>query len=331
MFGDRYRFILVVALIVAAGATYGVYRVLTDMRASSRIVTQPVVVAAADIAEGGALTRAQLTIAQMPLSAIPAGAYATLDSVENRVARVGIFKGEAIVPGRLAPTGTAAGIEVKIAPGKRAMAVRIDDVAGLGGLIQPNSRVDVMVTIQDQGDNATGAGRVSKVFMSNMRVLSVGQQLDRGADGRAIAGASATLEVTPEEAERLAVAEREGSIRLVLRGYGDPDSIKTDGARPNDVLSQLRSGQVIPATPPRAATTQARPSRTATAPAPVTAAPAPVAPATTVVPPSPDSVIVRVYRGAAVSSQKFANGNDSVRRDSLRRDSMRRNLIKPPL
>lgn len=315
MFGDRYRLVLVVAVVVALGATYGVYRVITDMRASSRIVTQPVVVAAADIPEGGALTPVLLSVTQLPVAAIPAGAYPSTDSIVGRVARVAIFKGEAIVPGRLAPEGTSAGLEVKITPGKRAMAVRIDDVAGLSGLIQPNSRVDVMVTIQDQGDNATGSGRVSKLFMSNMRVLSVGQQFDRGADGRAVGAGSATLEVFPDEAERLAVAQREGSIQLVLRGYGDPDSIKTDGARPNDVLSQLRNGERKRAPEP-----VSRPRPSAPAPTPVVQTPAP-APKTIVVPPNADSVTVKIYRGAALTQQKFPDKKDSVKRDT----------IKPPL
>lgn len=315
MFGDRYRLVLITAVLVALAATFGVYRVITDMRASSRIVTQAVVVAAADIPEGGALTPVLLSVTQLPVAAIPAGAYSSPDSVAGRVARVAIFKGEAIVPGRLAPEGTTAGIEVKITPGKRAMAVRIDDVAGLSGLIQPNSRVDVMVTIQDQGENATGSGRVSKLFMSNMRVLSVGQQFDRGADGRAVGAGTATLEVFPEEAERLAVAQREGSIQLVLRGYGDPDSIQTDGARPNDVLSQLRSGGTKPR--PAPAVTRPRPSAPASAPA---VSPAPIQPPRTIaVPANADSVTVRIYRGSAQpTQQKFADKKDSVKRDTIK-------------
>ncbi len=326
MFGDRYRFILIAALVVAAGATYGVYRVITDMRESSRVVTQPVVVAGVDIAEGAALKSTMLAVMQMPVSAIPAGGYSSLDSVVSRVARVTIFKGEAIVPGRLAPEGTSAGIEVKITPGKRAMAVRIDDVAGLNNLIQPNSRVDVMVTIQDQGDNATGGGRVSKMFMENMRVLSVGQQFDRGADGRSVGAGTATLEVTPEEAERLAVAGREGSIQLVLRGYGDPDSIKTDGARPNDVLKQLRSG-LPPRREPPPKVTPARRTTSESAPKPV---PAPTVPTTVVIPPNADSVTVRIYRGTNQSQQKFMDRKDSLRLDSLRKDRLRRDSIRPP-
>jgi pilus assembly protein CpaB len=313
---DRYRIIMIVAVLVAAASTFGVYRIIGNMRASERVVTQSVVVAAQDVSEGAALTREALTVTELPLVAIPAGAFVSVDSVIERVARVAIFKGEAIVPGRLAPAGTTAGIEVKISPGKRAMAVRIDDVTGLSGLMQPNSRVDVLVTLRDE-ENA--AGRISKLFMSNMRVLSVGAQVERGTDGQAITAASAMLEVTPDEAERLAVAMREGSIQLVLRGYGDPDSIRTNGARPSDVLRQLRNGAAPEArreSAPAAPLPRERALPPAVAPPPVVAPP--------VQRPAPvvnDSVTVKIYRGDRLSQQKFETRKDSVRRDTLQSPS----------
>src|SRR5690606_28208414 len=110
----------------------------------------------------------------------------------------------------------------------------INDVAGISGLIQPNSRVDVLVTLRDRiaGEEA----QVAKLFMENMRVLSVGTEVQRGLDGKPINATTATLEVTPTEAERLAVAMNQGTVQLVLRGYGDPDTTDTKGARSADVL-----------------------------------------------------------------------------------------------
>lgn len=317
MFGDRrYRFVLYVALLVAGLATLGVYRVIDGMRASSRVATQNVVIASADVPEGTQLTTATLAVVQLPVAAVPAGSYTSPDSVVGRVSRIPIFKGEAIVPGRLAPDGTAGGIEVKILPGKRAMSVRIDDVAGIAGLVQPNSRVDVMLTTRD--GTAQGA-QVSKLFMSNMRILSVGSQVARGEDGRPINAPTATLEVTPAEAERLALAVREGAIQLVLRGYGDPDSVQTTGAKRGDLLTEVDNG------PPPA------PAPTRTVRAPARPAPTPVGPTITVaIPEKPDSVVVRIYRGDQLSSLKFEQARDSVRRDSLRRAEQRRRDSIPP-
>jgi pilus assembly protein CpaB len=312
MLGERrYRFVLYFAIAIAAAATFGVYRMMTEMRASSRIATRPVVVAAADIPEGAALTATSLTVAQWPEATVPAGVFERTDSLVGRVARVAIFTGEPLVPGRLAPSGTTAGLEVKITPGKRAMAVRIDDVAGVSGLIQPNSRVDVLVTIREQVDNVQK--QVAKLFMSNMRVLSIGAQVQRDADGKAINAPTAALEVTPDEAERLAVAMREGSIQLVMRGYGDPDSIKTTGADAADVLSQLRDGRIVQSAPvaPVAAAPRRQPTR-APKPAPVAVAPPVVAPVIAETPkPRPESTTVRVFRGSQMSQQTFTR--DSAR------------------
>ena len=300
MFGDRrYRFVLYVALLVAGLATFGVYRVIDGMRASSRIATQNVVIAAVDIPEGMQLSQASLAVVQLPIAAIPAGSYSSPDSVMGRVTRIPVFKGEAIVPGRLAPEGTAGGLEVKIAPGKRAMSVRIDDVAGLSGLVQPNSRVDVMLTTGD----ARAPGQISKLFMSNMRVLSVGAQVTRGQDGQPINAPTATLEVTPEEAERLALATREGSIQLVLRGYGDPDSVKTTGAKKGDLLTG--AAYEAPAAP------VVTPPPVRRAPRPAAAPAVPVA--TVPIPPKTDSVVVKVYRGTNLEQLRF----EQKKRDSI--------------
>ena len=227
MAAKRYTLIFYVALVVAVIATFGVYRVLEATKASSRVATVPVVVAAKDMPEGVIIDRMALVVAQWPVGTQPAGAYSTVDSVANRVSRVAIYKGEAIVPGRLAPEGTGAGLEVKITPGKRAYGIRINDVASLAGMVQPNSRVDIMVVIADP-DNA--GKQVAKLFMSNMRVLAIGAAPERAQDGRPISAAVASIEVTPEESERLAIAAAQGSLQLVLRGYGDPDSVITSAA-----------------------------------------------------------------------------------------------------
>lgn len=298
----RYTMVFYAAVLVAAAATYGVYRAIEASKESNRIVTAQVVVAAQDIPEGHVIDKIALTTGQWPVQTLPAGAFNSVDSVVGRVTRVPVFQGEPIVPGRLAPAGTTGGLEIKIAPGKRAMSVKINDVAGISGLIQPNSRVDVLVNIRD--DRVEKETQVAKLFMENMRVLSVGQQVTRGDDGKPINATTATLEVTPDEAERLAIAMGQGSIALVLRGYGDPDSIKTKGATSSDVLSQLREGMLVDLTPKRADPPRHR------APAPPPPPPPPVI--VQVAPRSPDSLTVQVYRGSAMSQNKFVKKSDSL-------------------
>ena len=297
----RYTTVFYAAILTGLIATYGVYRYLQQAKAASQVPMQSVVVAARDVPEGEKLDRLALALAQWPTGTAPESAFTNLDSVVGRVVRIPVFKGEAVVPGRLAPAGTGPGLEVKISPGMRAMAVKINDVAGLSGLIQPNNRVDVLVTLKANAQQNTKDE--AKLFMSNMRVLSVGTQVERGDDGKPIQATTATLEVTPQQAEQLAVAMNEGTIQLVLRGFGDPDSIRTPGATATDVLAQLRTAGSLRKADPDP------PKRTS-----VRARPAPVAPPVRMAadpPPRPDSVVVRVYRGDKLTQQKF-DQKDSV-------------------
>ena len=285
----RYKLIFWGALFVAAAATFGAYKILAANSQSGRVTTVPVVIATREIPEGAAIDRLAVAVEQWPATTVPVGAFGAIDSVAGRVTRVQIFPGEPLVPGRLAPEGTGPGLELKIPPGQRAMAVRIDDVAGIAGLIQPNSRVDVIVTLRGGTER-----QVAKVFMENMRVLSVGTEMQRDASGRPRQATTVSLSVTPEESERLAVAMNEGTIQLALRGYGDPTEAHTAGATSTDVLRGTSLTQVRTA-----------PVRTAPAPRPRAAQPAPEPTPVYVPPPRPDSAVVDVYRGTTKAPVKF--------------------------
>jgi pilus assembly protein CpaB len=304
MAAKRYSFVFYIAILVAIAATYSVFKVLESTKASSRVATAPVVVAARDINEGESIDRLALTVSQWPVSTVPVGAYGRIDSVAGRVARVAVFNGEPIVPGRLAPEGTTPGLTSKITPGKRAMAIRINDVSGIAGMIQPNSRVDILLTT-----TLGNAQRTGKIFMENMRVLMMQTSTTKTEDGRPIPATVATLEVTPEETELLGVAQQQGSIQLVLRGYGDPDSVKTRGATTADVERSLRDVQPArPVANNRPAPRQAPPrvvAETIRVRDPVVVAPKPKA----------DSNKVEIFRGANKTELKFTK--DSVRRDTI--------------
>ena len=307
----RYTTIFAAAIVTAAAATFGIYRVLQVTKAEAKITTQPVVVALEDIPESKAIERSALRVAQWVTGTAPAGAFSSIDSVVGRVTRVDIFKGEVVVPGRLAPNGTGSGLQVKITPGKRAMPVRVDDISGIGGLIQPNSRVDVMSVIRDKTNQ-----NVAKLFMANMRVLSVGTQDTRTVDNRPISATMVALEATPIEAERLAIAQAEGRIQLVLRGYGDPDSLKTEGAKTADVLAQLRGAPAFKPEPERSSSSSRKQGTAAppqVAPAPILQAPAPQP--VHEAPKRPDSLTVQIFKAGKEEQRKFQK--DSAKKPPL--------------
>ncbi len=139
---------------------------------------------------------------------MPAGAFSSIDSVVGRVTRVDVFKGEVIVPGRLAPDGTGPGLQVKITPGKRAIAVRIDDVSGLNGLVQPNSRVDILVVTRDVEDGQGGRRSCSCRTCACCRSA---RSVRRASTTVRFPRRPPAIEVTPEEAEQLAIAQRDGT------------------------------------------------------------------------------------------------------------------------
>ena len=299
---------------IAAVATIGAYRALQATRVADTSGQGQIVVALRDVPEGSEVRRDAVQLMRWPTQSLPAGAFSTIDSVVGRVSRAQIFAGDPMTSSRLAPRGSGGGLETKIAAGKRAMAVPISDVTGFGSLIQPNARVDVLVTMRPELNSMR---QVAKLFLDNIRVLSVGSKLQRSDDGKASQATSATLEVTPNEAERLAVAETQGTIQLVLRGYGDPDSSRTTGASSSDVIAQLHGAPpVAVVSSERSAGRPARRGRAAATvprryPPPVETVHA-EAPAPVPVVPQHDSTVVRVYRGTKVEQQTV--GRDSARR-----------------
>ena len=199
------------ALLLAAGATAADHPQL--FRASTALPTEPVVIAVRDIPGGSIIPSSALRVAEWPKGTVPVRAYDRVESVSGRVSRAPIFRGDAIVPGRLAPVGAPAGIQV--APGMRAYSVRVNDALTFAPLVQPDSRVDVMVVTEDPRNPGQP---VAELALSDVRILAINLAPRRDGEVRA---ASVALEVLPEQAELLATAAAQGQIQLVLRGRGD--------------------------------------------------------------------------------------------------------------
>ena len=126
------------------------------------------------------------------------------------------------------------GLTVRLEAGKRALALRVDEIVGVSGFIVPDDRVDIILTTTPLG--AAQDAKISKIVLQNKRVLSVAQSTEQ-KDGKPQLARSITLEVTPEEAEKLSLASQEGQIVLALRGLGDDAHLTTIGSNKRDLLS----------------------------------------------------------------------------------------------
>ena len=117
----------------------------------------------------------------------------------------------------------------------RAIAVRVDDVVGVAGFIHADDRVDVLVTLRP---NYQGAESTTKVFLQNIKVLAVGQEVETADRSRlhATPATVATLLVSPQDAERLVLAQNEGRIMLTLRSWTDSQPVETAGASPSGLV-----------------------------------------------------------------------------------------------
>jgi pilus assembly protein CpaB len=255
---SRLKIALVVAVFFGLIAAYGIYNFLSQRQRetdSLRASNQDIVVAAQDIPPGTtlndeALKKGLIKTTPWPKTSIPAGAFSSPQQVFGKVNRVKILANEPILESRLA--GEGAGLTVRLEAGKRALALRVDEIVGVSGFIVPDDRVDVILTTTPLG--AAQDAKISKIVLQNKRVLSVAQSTEQ-KDGKPQLARSITLEVTPEEAEKLSLASQEGQIVLALRGLGDDAQLTTIGSNKRDLLSlapaprKTSGGTVVPTQP----------------------------------------------------------------------------------
>jgi pilus assembly protein CpaB len=124
------------------------------------------------------------------------------------------------------------GLGSQMAKGMRAYGVKVNAESATGGFVLPNSRVDVVWVLRNAHNNETG----SKIILQNVLVLAVDTIHQRPDDKSAIVGNTVTLCVTPEQAEKLTLAQELGQLKLILRPFGDEEVVRTQGANPKEIV-----------------------------------------------------------------------------------------------
>lgn len=210
--------------------------------------TTKVAVASAPLTFGTDITPDKVRFVDFPNSSIPAGAFTSAQQLlpdgKKRVALAPIAANEPILSGKVSAEGQGASISALLPDGMRAATVRINDVSGVAGFIQPNDHVDVLITRTPPG---SGAGsEVTDVLLQNINVIAMGQQA-KDADGKPIDARTATLEVAPIDAQKLALGEAAGSLSLVLRKPGEPSNPVVETVSMNDLRYNMYGGARYPA------------------------------------------------------------------------------------
>lgn len=199
-------------------------------------------VASQPLAFGTVLTPQNTKLVGWPASSVPQGAFKTSIGVVNnprgpRVALRPIAVGEPILASKISGDDGRASISALLPEGMRAVAVRVDDVAGVAGMIAPGDIVDVLLTRQMAGEGADRGDQVTDIILEKIRVIAIDQKADESKTEPQLAK-TATLEVDPVSAQKLALAQRVGALSLALRNV---TSIE-DGANMSITQSDLGGG-----------------------------------------------------------------------------------------
>ena len=196
-----------------------------------------IVVARSEIPFGAPIRFEMLRLQEWPKEALPPEAFLSLEEVvgddqqEPRRARRSIVPGEPLVRNKVSEFGEKVTIADAIDPGKRAMAIRVDDVSGVAGFVTPGDRVDVLLTRRVNNDDM-----ITTTVLQDIVVRGTDQLADEDQDKPNVAR-TITAEVSPEEAQRLALAQQAGTLSLTLRNLSNSEKSTLRSLNVNDLSS----------------------------------------------------------------------------------------------
>lgn len=240
---NRALLVVGIAILFASLASFGVYRAIRQIPVREVPVATTFAVVARDRLEAGTLlTAQQLQVVPWPEANPLTGGFTKVDDVVGRGLVSSVVPNEPITEPKLAPRGAGGGLPPMIPSGMRAIAVKVNDVIAVAGFTVPGTRVDVVVTVRGSGTQDS----MSRVVVSNVQVLAAGTKFDqdKSKDGQAMPTTVVTLLVTPADAERIALAQTDGQVMLVLRNPMDVDPAQTNGIRMSGLVSAPNAAPV---------------------------------------------------------------------------------------
>jgi pilus assembly protein CpaB len=232
---------LALTLAIVAGVV--IFRWASNMRqaapvAATQTRTVSVVVTREPARRGMKLTGEMLDVRMYTADSQPVGSYAKSEELVGRVLNQDMGANEAVTALKLADEAVmGGGVSAMIEPGKRAMAVKGNMVMGLSGFVHPGDRVDVLVSLTEGREEKP----VTKMVLEWVKVLATGTQLDTPTEEGVTASVDVyTLELSPQESERLALASTRGTLHFALRNLVDNATVLTHGETPKSALAAFR-------------------------------------------------------------------------------------------
>jgi pilus assembly protein CpaB len=196
-----------------------------------------IVVAASDLSLGTKIDPGELKLVRWSADAIPEGAFTNPGQVAGAIVKNEFVANDPIVATKLFLGEKTAGVmPLLIPPGMRAVSVQVDEVSDIAGFILPHAHVDILVALSNQGQGQ-GDKPFSKIVLQNVEVLAVAQEIEKKKDEPELVKVVTVL-VTPQDAERLALATREGVLHLAMRNYADNKIVLTSGTDVDELLHQ---------------------------------------------------------------------------------------------
>jgi pilus assembly protein CpaB len=226
---NRTLLVFLLSVFVAGVASFFVYRAVQSIPVREvEVKSYYVAVAARPLPVGTLLTTNDMKLVAWPASSPVAGGHSTIEELANRGLVVPVAENEPLTDSKVAVAGAGGGLPPTITAGMRAISVKVNEVIGVAGFVVPGTRVDVVVTLARQQNES-----MSRVVVSNVQVLTAGTKYDQdqAKDGQPVPSTVVTLLVTPEDAERIALASAEGQIMLTLRNPLDTNPTETKGTR----------------------------------------------------------------------------------------------------
>jgi len=234
---------IAISLILAITGTVFLYKWIERQRGPKEIVqvekidAAPIVVSAGNLPWGTKLKPEMIKTAPYLKESLPVGYFSSTADLKDRVLIAPLKLNEPIIEAKLAPNSVkTGGVSAVLKPGMRAIAVKGDKIIGISGFINPGNRVDVIVTVEEPKTKKIK----SKIFLENMAVLATGTQIEKNEKGEPMPVDVYTLEVSPEQAEKVALAASEGRLQFALRGVTDSEDLQTKGVTIPELFAYQR-------------------------------------------------------------------------------------------